>query len=423
MFCLIILLSFFYLRGIYASNGFKTFSLKTIVVLAITFRLTLWFMIPNLSDDFFRFIWDGQLLTKGFSPYQYLPTDFIEKFPQEKYLMEQVYNGEIKHFPNGMNSKNYYSVYPPLQQILFALPAFFAKNNFYSNVILLRLIIIVGEIALILLMVRWLRRLNLSEHLVSLYALNPLVIFEITGNLHFEGWTIFLFLSSLYLLKQKKTKTAGIVYALAILVKLIPLIFLPFFFFQLTKKNLLVFYGFTALTLMFFSMLFFPSFAWLVHLMTSVGLYFNQFEFNASFHYLFRAVGFALVGYNPIGVLAKIIPLMTLFAILALYYRLRKMRNPKDHFIAFALALLIYYALATTVHPWYVVYFVALGVFTPYRFPFLWSLAVLLSYTAFSEIGSVQEQLHFIALEYLILLIAVCLDFKKHPPWKLQKSN
>ena len=252
-----LLLGYFYLKGLYASNGFKTFSLKQIIILAIFFRLVLSFMIPNLSDDFFRFIWDGQLLIKGFSPYQYLPSDFIEQFPQEKYLIEQVYWGKIKHFPEGMNSKNYYSVYPPIQQLFFALPAFFAKNNFYLNVIFLRFLIIAGEIALLLLMVRLLSELKMPFYFVSFYAFNPLVILELTGNLHFEGVTTFLFLSSFYFLIKAKTKRAAIIYSLSILVKLIPLLFLPFYFFQLPRKKLFAFYGSIFLTLMFFLLLFF----------------------------------------------------------------------------------------------------------------------------------------------------------------------
>ena len=51
---------------------------KFLVVLAIIFRVVFLFAIPNLSQDFYRFIWDGRMIIQGFNPVSYthltLPT-------------------------------------------------------------------------------------------------------------------------------------------------------------------------------------------------------------------------------------------------------------------------------------------------------------------------------------------------------------
>ena len=46
---------------------------KLLLGLGIFFRIIFLFATPNLSQDFYRFIWDGQVLMQGFSPYLVSP--------------------------------------------------------------------------------------------------------------------------------------------------------------------------------------------------------------------------------------------------------------------------------------------------------------------------------------------------------------
>ena len=63
--------------------------------------------------------------------------------------------------------------------------------------------------------------------MVFWYFLNPLVIIELTGNLHFEGVMLFFFVCALYLISKKKWLLATPFYAASIMVKLVPILFLP----------------------------------------------------------------------------------------------------------------------------------------------------------------------------------------------------
>jgi len=67
------------------------------------------------------------------------------------------------------------------------------------------------------------------------------------------------------------------------------------------------------------------------------------------------------------------------------------------------LALACYYFLSSTVHPWYVVFLLGIAVFTDYRFPFVWSFAVVLSYYAYSN-PDYKENLWLLAIEYILVI-------------------
>jgi len=50
---------------------------KLLVGIGIIFRLLFLAALPNLSQDFYRFIWDGRMILEGFNPYLYTPQSFL----------------------------------------------------------------------------------------------------------------------------------------------------------------------------------------------------------------------------------------------------------------------------------------------------------------------------------------------------------
>src|SRR5690606_24770351 len=109
-----------------------------LLVLAIVLRLVLLFSIPQWSDDYARFLWDGQLVIEGVNPYTHTPTEVLEQWPLTNAdLMERL-------FPL-FNSPDYHSVYPPSNQLVFAFAAYLSKGNVLSGVMMIRLILFVFE--------------------------------------------------------------------------------------------------------------------------------------------------------------------------------------------------------------------------------------------------------------------------------------
>ena len=53
------------------------FSLRNCLILAVVLRLIALFSLPVLTDDYFRFIWDGKLFLNHVNPFSYTPKQYL----------------------------------------------------------------------------------------------------------------------------------------------------------------------------------------------------------------------------------------------------------------------------------------------------------------------------------------------------------
>ncbi|WP_229660165.1 glycosyltransferase 87 family protein [Aquaticitalea lipolytica] len=384
---------------------------KFLVVLAIIFRVVFLFAIPNLSQDFYRFIWDGRMIIQGFNPYLYTPESFINIniFPIAQ--AQELYNGM------GELNGSHFTNYPPIKQLVFMIAALLSGKSIIGSAIVFRIFILAADIGTLYFGKKLLERLNLPTHNIFWYLLNPLIIIELSGNLHFEGIMIFFLVWSLYLLHSGKWKWAAIVFALSISVKLIPLLFLPLFFkyfiqHRFTKSdvatskplrndiiNLTGFYAIVVLTTLLLFTPFFSS-EFINNYTKTVALWFSDFEFNASIYYIARSIGYAITGYNEIAIIGKFIPLITIISVLGFTF-LRKNNGVQKLIISMLFVTTVYYFTSTTIHPWYITILVFLSVFTNYKFPIVWSLMLVISYFAYAN--NYNENLWLITIEYAVV--------------------
>lgn len=388
---------------------------KFLMGIAILFRLVFLFAIPNLSQDFYRFIWDGRLILEGFNPYLYTPESFISNGTFPIAQAQELYQGM------GQLNASHFTNYPPIKQVVFMIVALVSGKSILGSVVVFRTLIIAADLGVLYFGKKLLERLKMPVHHIFWYILNPFIIIELTGNLHFEGIMIFFLILSLYLLHLRHWKTAAIAFALSVSVKLIPLLFLPLLFQYFNKNNegsesaeksnilnlrsidfkkLIGFYSIVgAVTLLLFAP--FYSSEFIDNYSKTVGLWFSTFEFNASLYYITREIGYALTGYNQIAIIGKFIPIVTILAVLLLTF-FRKNTSTKQLIISMLFALTLYYFVSTTVHPWYVALLLILSIFTNYKFPLVWSFVIILSYLAYSNTQN-TENLWIIGLEYLIV--------------------
>lgn len=392
--------------------------------LAFIFRAIFILAIPNLSQDFYRFIWDGRMLLEGFNPYLHTVESFMSmgEFPVAQ--AQELYNGM------GELNASHFTNYPPLNQLCFVIAGLFAGKSILGSVVVVRLLIIAADFGTLFFGKKLLEKLNIPVYNIFWYVLNPFIIIELTGNLHFEGVMIFFLVWSLYLLHIGKWQFAAITLGLSISVKLIPLLFLPLFFKRFVKSKevstsfnpktddkmtsplpspnnglrkrtqLIAFYSITLLTTV---LLFLPFYSkqFIYNYTKTVGLWFQDFEFNASLYYIAREIGYLFRGYNEIAVIGKIIPILVVLFVLGVTF-LRKNKTSVQLISSMLLVLSFYYFTATTVHPWYIATLLILSIFTNYKFPLVWSFAIILSYLAYINTNN-TENLWVIALEYTIV--------------------
>jgi hypothetical protein len=322
----------------------------------------------------------------------------------------------FKQLHTNLNSPDYHSVYPPVCQVIFLLAVKIFPGSIYWSTVFMKIFILAAETASIYILMKFLPRLGIPLKRVLLYALNPLVIIELSGNLHFEAIMIFFLLAALWAFFRKRYILFGALMALSIGTKLLPLIFLPFFIKRMRFSKLAVSMTTLGLILVILFMPFFDA-SFFQGFSTSLDLYFRKFEFNGSIYYVLRWLGFHWKGYNIIGTLGPALSLITLVVVLGL--AVFESRTDLKHFFQVGLiGFSCYLFFSTTIHPWYLCIPLVLSLFTYFRYPVFWSGLIFLTYINYSY-QPYHENLWIVSIEYIAVITLFILEVLKIPIFKI----
>lgn len=370
-----------------------------VFVAGLFLRLLMFNSTPQWSEDYARFLWDGELIRIHQNPYLETPSDWMETHVEDSTdYLESLYGL--------MNSPNYYSVYPPTNQLLFVVASYLSKQHVLNGINWLRILLILSEVGVFILFWKLLR----GNSKLILYWFNPFVILELSGNLHFEGLVLLALLLSLWAYKKQQFLASGSFWSLAVGLKILPLMLLPSF---LGTKKIRKSLGFWMGGIIVFGICFLPlvlNNSW-NSLLTSLQLYQGKFEFNASVYYLLREVGFWIKGYNTIATLTKILSAITLVGISYISWK-KKAESMGQLAEIWVLIYLIYLLLQPIIHPWYIIPAFGLSLLTNMKSMVFWTFSAILSYHAYSQVDFIENP-WVLFLEYLILGIGLTWDFKK----------
>lgn len=397
----------------------RSASMRLVWGAAIAFRLLLLVTTPTLSDDVYRYMWDGHVANNGVSPYA-LPIDS----PELDYLDVPV--------RAQANNKWMASPYMPAAQWLFAG----LTRLFPLHPVVFQSAMLVFDLVSGVLIARLLAIAGLPSRRLLIYLWNPLVIVETVHGAHVDAWMLVLTLLALRLALEQfseerwniaraslRYSLSAIVFAAATLTKLLPLLLLPIMFWVWRRRDLLV-YAVVAIALLIPPAM---RAGWGLTgpldgqgVFGAVRIYGDQWNFNSGlFHWL--AMGLSDVGLVTPTTWAKgIVGALMLVVMTVVWYRARSRQTPRRILRLMALPFMAYILLTTTVHPWYLIILLA---FLPFLAPASdessrrWLLlipwlylsgAVALSYLTYLDPNNFREYDWVRRIEWLPTLLFLC---------------
>lgn len=340
-------------------QGISPWSPIFIIGIALLIRLLFIWNLPVLSDDLYRYLFDGLMVLRGTNPYGAAPDAAV------------CLTREMADLIPLINHANLVTIYPPAAQMVFAGGA--AMGKLAAPLAGMKLILSAMDIGSCILMLLLVKQLGLPSSRVILYAWNPLPVLEIAGSGHIDGGAAFFLLAALTLaIRPGKGIATGFFMALAILTKWVPLMALPFWFLLVPRTRRIQALVALCVTGSLLTSLFWPE---LLNSVATLGQYLRHWEFSGL---MFRE----LRHFTGSGEISRIIT-MVLFAGITAILFLKQLRRPSEPGTAFgSLAAMgaAYLVLSPTAYPWYALY---LAIFLPFiRHPagliFTWS--VMLSY-------------------------------------------
>ena len=319
----------------------STIRSRTVLAVAMALRLVL-ATVPGLtlSDDLYRYLWDGRVAASGVSPYAYRPND-----PALSGLRDAAV------YPH-LNSASYYSVYPPASQAVFRVAGEVElRAGSAWALAFLRGVGALTEMTALLL----LYRLTRGRALFALYALSPLVLVEASRG-HTELYALPLLVGAAWAVRRARTSWATAALSLAGAVKLVPFALVPLLWSRMhvrtSTQSLAVAVGIGLLVLAIVH----PH---LAHVSASLRLYTSYFEFNAGPYALLKPWLGERYGGDTGPLAARMLAATFLggYAVAAVFQWWKKdpllQAKPRHVVRTMGAVWLAFLATATTVHPWY----------------------------------------------------------------------
>ena len=329
-----------------------------IVAAALAFRITVFPIFPSLSDDLYRYRWEGKLQINGGNPYQVRPIDAAWSKVRDT------------TYPN-VGSKDFKGIYGPLIQLeeRWVYKAVSGLKDDYAQVFWFKLPAVLSELGLIAAVAALLHRRGLPRKRLLIYAWSPAPIVEFWIGGHNDAIVVLCIVLAVLAAAAERWAPAFLALSLAIVCKVWPLILLPAFLWRSRKAGWL-----TPL----WSLVLFPLAAilWIP--------YSSRVIENAQF-----ATGFVGGWRNNDSLFGAILWMsggdlyrakyttFALIAVVAAGAALARWSLEKALLVTMVFMLLV----SANCHPWYITWFVPLLTFFPYPPILLWTALMPLSYS------------------------------------------
>jgi len=208
------------------------------VVLAVVLRVAALAPQALLSDDLYRYAWDGRVQAAGIDPYRYPPVAAPLRLRDPDWLWPPPAACAARRVGPGcaiLNRAKVRTIYPPAAELWFL--GLHATGVSRARDLGLEAAGLVVDLAVLAALLALLRRLGRDVRLVLLWALCPLPVLEAVANAHVDGLAVLATLGAVALALRprrqrrrggtRRAAATGAVLGMAVLVKLYPLLLFP----------------------------------------------------------------------------------------------------------------------------------------------------------------------------------------------------
>jgi hypothetical protein len=361
-----------------------TWSWRGLILSAVAVRLVLLFMDPTLSDDIFRYLWEGRAVSMGGNPYLHPPADAIWAGLGQDSIRAAVNHPEVG------------AIYPPLTLWLFGV-----VSSLLYHPLGMKLAMAFVDVGVVWGLGRVLQGRRRSLAGAWLYALHPLGAVESAGSGHLESLALLMVLLAI---RDWDRGRSGLGWAaIGGLLKFLPFLLVP----VLWRRSPWLL-GLAALLGVGVAWPFLDAGP---AMLAGLGTYTTNWAFNGSVHPMVHAA---------IGEASR--PLLVAVGGIVLLWAMRRFADPARVALWAGGAFVL---LSPTVHPWYILWAWVPALICGVR---AWSLLaalvpvsyiVLASYDASTSAWSEELWPRFV--QYLPFLAALLWESWRHMtqagPW------
>ncbi len=212
-------------------------------------------MPPGPDDDIHRYVWDGRVQRLGYNPYILVPSEPA---------LAGLHTSETRR----LNNPDVPSPYPAGAQLFFR-----AVTAIQESAFALKVAFVVCDLAIVFVLFDVLRCTGQGEHWVLAYAWHPLLGTEVAGSGHIDIAGVLLLVVSVAALGRRWRAIAAVGFALAVAVKLLPIVLLPLYWKRVRVRD-------AALAAVVLGLLYVPFLNHGRVLFGSLGAYVQSFRFN-----------------------------------------------------------------------------------------------------------------------------------------------
>src|SRR6266403_3970522 len=298
---------------------------------------------PGLDDDIHRYVWDGRVQRLGYNPYLLVPSDPA---------LAGLHTSETRT----LNNPEVPSPYPAGAQLFFR-----AVTSIQESTFALKLAFVLCDLAIVLVLLDYLRRIRQGEHWVLAYAWHPLLAIEVAGSGHVDIVGVLLLLVSVAALVRRWRAVAALAFGLAVSVKFLPIVLLPLCWKRVRLRD-------STLAAIVVGLLYVPFLNHGRIPIGSLGTYVQRFRFNDPVFATLERV----TAPQVVAGLAVLVGFLT-----AIWMRKKSAEGSSD---AFAWPMAASLLCAPVVYPWYLLWLLPFIRSTSTVPIMIWTLSIIPTY-------------------------------------------